>query len=77
VVKPEELEHLVGERVILRLASSAPGNPAVTGRIVGVVRALDGLVVTISPDGAEPTESLTYHYHYVDSAEPAGPASSQ
>lgn len=75
MVKPEELEQLVGERVILRLASGAPGNPVVTGRIVGAVRALDGLVVTISPDGVEPTTNLTYHYHYVDSAEPAEPPS--
>jgi hypothetical protein len=73
MVKPEELEGLVGERVILRLASGAPGNPVVTGRIVGAARALDGLVVTIAPDGAEPNENVTYHYHYVDSVEPAGP----
>ena len=75
MVKPEELEALVGERVILRLASGAPGKHTVTGRIVGVVRALDGLVVTVSPDGAEPGQNLTYHYHYVDSAERAGPPS--
>jgi hypothetical protein len=73
MVRPEELEKLVGERVILRLATGAPGNPMVTGRIVGAVRALDGLVVTISPDGAEPNENVTYHYHYVESADPTGP----
>jgi hypothetical protein len=73
MVKPEELESLMGERVILRLATGAPGNPMVTGRIVGAVRALDGLVVTIAPDGAEESENVTYHYHYVESAEPAGP----
>jgi hypothetical protein len=75
MVKPEELEALVGERVVLRLAARAPGKAVVTGRIVGVVRALDGLVVTLSPDGAEPGQNLTYHYQYVESAEPAGPPS--
>jgi hypothetical protein len=73
MVRPEELETLVGERVILRLTERAPGNHVVTGRIVGAVRALDGLVVTIAPDGAEPGKNVTYHYQYVDSAEPAGP----
>ena len=29
--------------------------------------------VTIAPDGAEESENVTYHYHYVESAEPAGP----
>jgi len=73
MVKPEELEALVGERVILQLAANAPGNHVVTGRIVGAVRALDGLVVTIAPDGV--AENITYHYHYVESAEPAKPPS--
>lgn len=73
MVKPEELEALVGERVILQLTANAPGNHVVTGRIVGAVRALDGLVVTIAPDGAEQGENVTYHYHYVDSAKSAGP----
>lgn len=72
MVKAEELEGLVGQRVILRLTANAPGNPVVTGRIVGAVRALDGLVVTIAPDGAEPGETVTYHYHYIASADPAG-----
>lgn len=72
MVKPEELETLTGERVTLRLAPGAPGGPVVTGRLVGVTRALDGMVVTIAPDGA--AEHLTYHYHYIESAKPAGPS---
>jgi hypothetical protein len=73
MVRPEDLESLVGERVILQLSTAAQGDPVVTGRIVGVLRALDGLVVTIAPDGAESTGHLTYHYHYVESAKPAAP----
>lgn len=73
MVRPEDLESLVGERVILQLSTAAQGDPVVTGRIVGVLRALDGLVVTIAPDGAEATAHLTYHYHYVESAKPAAP----
>jgi hypothetical protein len=67
-MKAEELERLVGRRVTLRLAPEAPGDPEVTGRIVGTTRALDGLVVTFAPDGAD--RPVTYHYHYVESVEP-------
>ncbi|HMA43570.1 MAG TPA: hypothetical protein VKO86_06115 [Gemmatimonadales bacterium] len=69
MVKLEELERLVGERVTLRLSAMAPGSPAVTGRLAGVLRALDGAVVTIEPDGA--AVPLTCHAHYIETVEPA------
>lgn len=66
-MKTEELEDLVGERVTLRLTATAPGTPAVTGRLLGVLRALDGTVVTLDPGGAH--APLTYHSHYIDRVE--------
>lgn len=65
----DELEQLIGLRVTLRLTPAAPGGPVITGRLVGVLRALDGSVVTIEPDGA--AAPLTYHAHYIESVEPA------
>lgn len=65
----EELERLVGTRVTLRLTPTAPGGPVVTGRLLGVLRALDGSVVTIEPDGA--AAPLTCHAHYIEGVEPA------
>jgi hypothetical protein len=71
---PEELERLVGLRVRLTLTPDAPGPAVVTGSIVGTTRALDGLVVAFTPDGAPGGRPVTYHYHYIESAEAAGPS---
>jgi hypothetical protein len=60
----DELRRLTGQRVTLRLQPHAPGAPTVTGRLLGVLDALDGLVVTIEPDGA-PETRMTCHYHYI------------
>lgn len=65
----EQLEQLIGMRVTLRLSATAPGGPVVTGRLMGVLRALDGSVVTIEPDGA--AAPLTYHAHHIEGFEPA------
>lgn len=66
-----EIKRLVGRRATLRLTPQAPGGPVVTGRILGVLEALDGLVVTLEPDGAPPGTRLTYHYHYIAAVSPA------
>lgn len=58
----EEWKRLVGQTVTLRLTPQAPGGPTVTGRVLGVLEALDGLVVTLEPTGA-PGTRVTYHYH--------------
>ena len=68
-MKLEALEQLIGLRVTLRLTAGAPGGPRITGRLIGVLRALDGAVVTIEPDGA--AVPLTCHAHYLEGVEPA------
>ena len=65
----EEWKRLVGQTVTLRLTPQAPGGPTVTGRVLGVLEALDGLVVTLEPTGA-PGTRVTYHYHYILAVEP-------
>jgi hypothetical protein len=60
----DELRQLVDKRVTLTLEPRAPGAPRVTGRIMGVLDALDGMSVTLEPDGAPGTRQ-TYHYHYI------------
>ncbi len=42
----------------------------VTGRVLGVLDAADGLVVTVQPDGAPPGTRQTYHYHYIVAIRP-------
>jgi hypothetical protein len=69
MVKLEALEQLIGMRVTLRLTAAAPGAPRITGRLMGVLRALDGAVVTIEPDGAAAPQ--TCHAHYIEGVEPA------
>lgn len=67
----EELRRLVGQRATLQLSPQAPGAPAVTGRILGVLDALDGFVVTVEPDGAPPGTRHTLHHHYILAVTPA------
>ena len=71
MVKPEEVQRAVGQRVVLRLAAGVTGAPRLTGRIVGALPALDGLVVTFEPDGGTPARQVTYHYHHIESISPA------
>lgn len=61
---PDELRRLVGARVRLTLSPRVPGAPAVTGRILGVLEAVDGPSVTLEPTGA-PGMRRTYHHHYI------------
>lgn len=67
MVTADEIRRFVGQRVTLRLAAGAPGGPTVTGRISGVLDALDGLVVSIEPEGSPPGTRLTVHYHHIAS----------
>jgi hypothetical protein len=67
----DELRRAVGQRVTLELSPQVAGRPEVTGRVLGVLEALDGLSVVIEPDGAAPGASQTYHYHYVLAVKPA------
>lgn len=67
----DELRGAVGQRVTLQLAPQVSGQSAVTGRVLGVLEALDGLSVVIEPDGALPGASQTYHHHYVLAVKPA------
>lgn len=62
MVKPEDILQHVGRRVVLELAPQATGGPVITGRIVGALRAADGLVVSVEPDGGVPAPRVTYHY---------------
>lgn len=70
----KELKALTGRRVTLRLAAAAPGAPAITGRVLGVLEAADGAYVTVEPDRA-PGTRRTVHYHHIltASAEPEPP----
>jgi hypothetical protein len=66
----DELKRSVGTRVTLHLTARAPGAPRVTGRILGVLEAADGLVVTLEPDSAPGTRQ-TLHYHDITAVSPA------
>lgn len=72
MVSAQEVRNRLGQRVRLALAAGAPGAPAVTGKIAAVTEALDGLVVTLEPDGAKPAARLTIHYHYIQEIVPIG-----
>jgi hypothetical protein len=66
----QELKQAVGRRVRLDLTPQAIGGPSRTGRIVGILEAADGMVVTLEPDDA-PGSHLTYHAHYIRAVHPA------
>ena len=66
----EEIRRHVGERVTLKLTPQAPGGPTVTGRIEGVQDAVDGMLVTVAPEGS-PSPPRTIHYHYIEAITPA------
>ncbi len=69
-MKAEEIRRLKGQMVTFRLLPEAPGAPVVTGRVLGVIEAADGLVVTVEPKGA-PGKRLTVHHHHIAAATPA------
>ncbi len=71
MVTQHEIRQFAGQRVTLQLAPQAPGGPTLTGRIVGVLDALDGLVVTVEPEGAPSGTRLTVHYHHIIAVTPA------
>ena len=60
----QEIKQAVGKRVKLDLTPQAAGGPSRTGRIVGTLDALDGMVVTFAPEDA-PGSQVTYHAHYI------------
>ena len=67
----DEIRKHVGNRVTLKLTPQAPGGPnTVTGRIEGVLDAVDGLLVTVIPDGTT-AAARTIHYHYIEAIAPA------
>ena len=66
----EEIRRLKGKIVMFQLLPDAPGAPVVTGRVLGMIEAADGLVVTIEPNGA-PGKRLTVHHQHIASATPA------
>jgi hypothetical protein len=59
----DEIRAHIGKRATLKLTAQAPGGPTLTGRIEGVLDAVDGLLVTVIPDGS-PSTAKTVHYHY-------------
>ena len=66
----QELKQAVGKQVRLDLAPQAIGGPTRTGRIVGILEAADGMVVTLEPDEA-PGSHVTYHAHHIKAIHPA------
>ncbi len=66
----EEIRRLKGKIVTLQLLPDAPGAPVVTGRVLGVIEAADGLVVTVEPNDA-PGKRLTVHHQHISAATPA------
>ena len=66
----QEIKAAMGKRVRLELTPQAIGGPTRTGRIVGILDAADGLVVTFAPDDA-PGNLVTYHAHYLRAVQPA------
>lgn len=70
MVSAADIRGLTGQRVTLQLAAGAPGEPAVTGRVMGTIEAADGLLVSVEPDGA-PGKRVTVHYQHILKASPA------
>jgi len=66
----QAIKEAVGKRVQLDLVPQATGGPSRIGRIVGVLDAADGMVVTFAPENAPGTE-VTYHAHYILAVRPA------
>jgi hypothetical protein len=66
----DDIRGLKGRVVTFELLPDAPGAPSVTGRVLGMIEAVDGLVVTVEPNGA-PGKRLTVHHHHIVSATPA------
>jgi hypothetical protein len=66
----DDIRALKGKLVTFQLLPDAPGSPSVTGRVLGTIEAIDGLVVTVEPNGA-PGKRLTMHQHHIVSATPA------
>jgi hypothetical protein len=66
----QELKQAVGKRVTLTLSPQAAGGPTRLGRIVGILDAADGMVVTFAPEDA-PGKHVTYHAHYILALRPA------
>jgi hypothetical protein len=66
----EEIRRLNGKLVTLQLLPGAPGAPVVTGRVLGMIEAADGLVVTVEPKSA-PGKRVTVHHQHIVSANPA------
>ncbi len=60
----EEIRKLKGQWVRLQLAPDAPGGPVVTGRVMGIVEAADGFLLTVEPDGRL-GRRLTVHHHHI------------
>jgi len=66
----DDIRGLKGRVVTFELLPDAPGAPSVTGRVLGMIEAADGLVVTVEPNG-NPGKRLTVHHHHIVSATPA------
>lgn len=66
----QELKQAVSKRVKLELAPQVAGGPIRIGRVIGVLDAADGMLVTFAPDDA-PGKHVTYHAHYILALHPA------
>ncbi|HSB81666.1 MAG TPA: hypothetical protein VLM91_23035 [Candidatus Methylomirabilis sp.] len=66
----QKLKQAVGKRVKLELAPQAAGGPIRIGRVIGILDAADGMLVTFAPDDA-PGKHVTYHAHYILALHPA------
>jgi hypothetical protein len=66
----DDIRGLKGQLVTLQLLPDAPGAPRVTGRVLGMIEAADGVVLTLEPMDA-PGKRLTVHHHHIVSATPA------
>lgn len=66
----DDIRGLKGKIVTFQLHPNAPGAPSVTGRILGMIEAADGLVLTVEPNGA-PGKRLTVHEQHIVSTAPA------
>ncbi len=66
----QEIKQSVGKHVRLDLTPQATGGPTRIGRIIGILEAADGMVVTLEPDET-PGRHVTYHAHYIKTIQPA------
>lgn len=67
----DEMRRLPGQRVTLKLAPQAGLGPTVTGLVVGVIDAADGISLTFEPEGSAGRRHTIHAHHIVSVKRPS------